>query len=66
MHDPDTWSRILNFLNLDHIPFPILSKPSNAGLGERELVDPLIREYLSNHLDTTYSWVSANLGISWS
>lgn len=59
------WPRLLDFLNLDYFPLPVIGRQANAGMGEAAKVDPKLRARLREQLEPTYAWVADSYDISW-
>ncbi len=59
------WSRLLNFLDLEDWPLPLLNEPANAGQGEAATVPPWLRLHLRRQLETTDGWVADHYGLDW-
>ena len=61
----DVWGRILNFLCLRSMPFPLDIPPANSGRGESEKVSLSLRTQLRKALDPTYLAMKERYGITW-
>mgnify|MGYP001806257984 FL=1 len=64
-HPVPIWSRVLEFLELETWPLPLLKKPANAGGGEAAAVQPWLRQRLRQQLEPTYGWVANHYGLHW-
>ena len=59
------WDRMLNFLSLHSMPFPVNISPANLGFGESKDVPHRLRKQLRKALDPTYFAMKEHYGITW-
>lgn len=61
----ETWSNLLDFLELDSIPCPTQLPKANGGQGESNKVCTTLREKMRHQLSETYASMQADWQISW-
>ena len=64
-HTKEVWGRIQHFLKLKQIPLPMDLPRANAGQGEADRIEPIIRSQLKEKLLHTANCVKSRYGIDW-